>query len=292
MSDFNTQLETEHKLHQKALVWLTTKMLNDERVKITQLASSLRVTVEKAKDVVKFITRHLSDKDRNTKLLSIFVQDNKFPDWLNEHYPASIIVQALMYAKNTNVTTLNRDLHRKALADKYGTRFQKYLRAQYRRNELTTFEAIEALGIDVRPKVKSTYPQLCQLADPDWAIRMGYNVGIHELHQLDGGTEVRLSFGSVPNHVVKRLPTLCELKLLGVVRDPVKQVVQDKYLALLQELVERMQAANFKVSRITRLGAVNSNNVRPMIIFVKDNDLRATVTITLPWTDVQPIGIV
>lgn len=283
-------------LHTKALVWITSKSIKDERATINQLAQSLRVPVKKAQDIVGFLMRGVSDVTRLAHTYQIFVQGNQVPDWMREHLSGTAVASIVRTARNDNATVLQRDLHRQVLAEAYGDTFRSHLSNLYQYAGKSVFGALEVAMISVGPKEVS-FPQLQQLDNPGWAVRTPINggYGLNARHCLDNDTNVEIHFGSLTPETIASARYTVKPELTHSKYDRSDKMPEqlDFLLKQIYIVIDKMQSAGFGFVRIGRTAKVNMPNrpQRTTLLFVMNDDVGVTVRITLPWDNVVFIEV-
>ncbi|ABY63088.1 hypothetical protein ST201phi2-1p260 [Pseudomonas phage 201phi2-1] len=278
----------------KALAWINTKAIKEERVTIQQLAQSLRVSVAKAKEIVGFLMRGPGDNDRLANTYQIFVQGNQIPDWMRPHLSGVAIAAILRTARNQNTTIVYRDVHRKILAEAYGDTFKGYLTSRYNHAANAIADALDRSGIDKKvfeAKVDD-YPQLRQLNNPDWHVRspMGGGSGLNITYTAVEGTEISLHFGSLRFETIEAamynvMPELVHSKHGRSDHMPEEL---DAKLDQVRKLISNMQDQGYGFVRMSRHFSMSKNRTHyTTIVFTMNDDLGLTVRVVLPWANVM-----
>lgn len=292
----NVKEETlkRHNLSVKALAWVTAKSIKAEQATIQQLAQSLRVPVKTAQDIVGFLMRGQADTLRLAQTYQIFVQGNQVPDWMRPHLSGLAIAAILRMARNTNVTTMQRDLHRQVLAEAYGDKFKAYVTESYNQAANSVMDALDQSGIDqkVYDANFDGNPQLKQLGNPDWAVRspvtgaVGLNINFTGVQ----GTEVSLHFGSlqfdtIENAKYSDAPDLMHSKY-GRSNDLPEDL--DAKLKQVEKFISEMQSKGYGFVRLNRMFKSSGNrNHHTTVVFTKNSDLGLTIRVVLPWVNVM-----
>lgn len=281
-------------LNTKALAWITTKSINEERVTIRQLAQSLRVPVTKAQEIVGFLIRCQPTNDSIGNTYQIFVQGNKIPDWMRPYLSGAATAAILRTARNNNTTLMMRDAHRKTLAEAYKGTFKCYLTNRYNHASQAIADALDASGIDRKVSgVKvDDYPQLTQLDNPDWHVRspLGGASGLNVTYTTAvGGSRISLHFGSlrfetIENAIYSGMPDLMHSKYGRFNHSPEELDVK---LDQVRKMITIMQDQGYGFVRLGNHYSVNGNHKHyTTVTFTMNDDLGITVRVVLPWPNV------
>lgn len=273
-------------LHTKALVWMRRHALEGNRVKIQQLASSLRVGVAQAEEIVGFhMLRNQSDSRAIAIQYLIFVVDNKIPDWMRRYLSAASITAILIEARKTTNTVLHRDLHRKVLTQTYGNTLKGLITEEYRDAEQVVVAVLNSVGLE-EATLSGEYPQLDQLDNPFWyELPLGGSASVHQYLNYANGTDVRLHFGAISytdldNLEYNNIPQLTPKNNNKCTLLP-KQI--DECIIKTQCIIALMQTRGFGLQRVSSMYHTTPKGGRTYLVFAKNNDLGTTVSITLPW---------
>lgn len=292
MTNVRDLVKAEVALQKKAMIWTHKQLISGKRVTIQQLASSLRVSVTKAEEVMQFLIYGVGDVSKLGIKLQIFVIDGKIPDWLRKFLNKIQISSVLRHAAMTTCTLIERDVHRKVLAQVYGDKFKDVLSTDYRRASDSLFNAL--LKVELANEVDPcNLDNFAQLTNPRWSNdRMTGRAGLAHHVLLDNGLSVHIHFGNQTPETLNAID-LSNVRTIEVdaprTKDagcklPIDEVEVNR--VKIEKIIENMRQAGYGVLSVNRLVTFPhaKGDIRTRILFAENTDIGTTIALTTPWT--------
>lgn len=273
-------------LHTKALIWMRRHALEDNRVKIQQLASSLRVGVAQAEEIVGFLMRNQSDRHAFAVQYKIFVINNQIPDWMRRYLAPSTVAAVLLEARKLTNTVMHRDLHRQVLAKTYGNALKGMLVEEYLSAEIALMNSLQCVYLE-DPASVGEYPQLERLDNPLW-YEGHYGGGSSHLQhnrEMANGTKYTIHFGALSDDSLDSLnySTIPDFEVMAHQKCSLTAIQTAECVKKVRGLIEEMQLRGYGFHRVTRTYSPGSKSNRTALVFAQKGDIGIAVSVTMPW---------
>lgn len=281
-------VKAEVDLINRTKIWIKTRAIRNERVMIYQLASFLRVNIERASEVVGKV---VDDYDNSMDLgidFKIFIVNNQVPDWLREHLTKVETVAILLNAAKITTSFMQRRVHRQALFDKYGQDISTVIESNYRSNEKIIFFSLTLADIEPEPVEHKTYPFITDQKIISLTSKRIGNLSFKVPYILPEGTKAIFNFGSIPFEYIESLdPTKV------VTLEPAKESVGKIPDCTLEELkfktecfINWVQKYGLRLVNCSSVLDTVTKKPRMLLLFASKNDFLDTVRVILPWDNV------
>lgn len=289
MTNVRELVNIEVALQKKATWWIHKQLVEENKVTIQQLASTLRVNKAKAVEVMTFMIKGITDVPTLGNMLRIFVVNGFIPDWLRDQlnpYTQSAVRQE---AGRSRRSTLERDVHRKVLADVYGATFKDVLAVSYRRAYRKLFNALVETGlVDEVPPCNLGH--FDQLTSSDWAIdRRCGRAGLAHYVRLPGNSTVHIHFGNYTPEELDKINLVNRRQLRQVVHNSEYSAAEIASLKeKLETVMEAMRLAGYGVLKVTALHLASPADAgtRTVVVFADKSDIGLTISFSTPWPNV------
>lgn len=283
-------VKEELELVNKATVWIKTRSIRNDRVKINQLASSLRVNIPGTIEVLRAVIASYQWNSIPTlgEDFKIFVIGTQVPDWLRDLLTKSEIAAVLSEAKLNTPHPIEDRLHRRALCLKYGEAFYDTVTSLYRYNEQVVLNALTLAEIDIIPDTLHDYAHLDTLNDHACICDLRNFAGDRKIrYNLKDKTSVILSFGArCYDEVDGEYPTkdIVMVGAQGIEKYSAGQLVE--YLRKVDLLVRCVDQYGLKLVKCSTAYSYTMDTRQAKLVFASNHEVGDTVTVILPWTDV------